>query len=256
MFVRKKKNKSGVISVQVIDKSGGHYKVSKTIGSSSNTLEVDELYAKAKNWIRQTSLQYSLDFEQEDQLVQQVLGSIQSIQIAGIDLLLGEIFDDIGFGQINDKIFKQLVLYRLLYPVSKLKTTEYLYRFQQIDWDEDQMYRYLDKLYKIQKDLVQQISYAHTVKVLGNEPQIVFYDVTTIYFEAEREDDLHQTGFSKELERQLKEKKSTLSASRAIDIASFIFSITYQLPKSKQTLTMLLIKTEEQRLLADLFNWK
>lgn len=202
MFVRKKKNKSGVISVQIIDKSSGHYKVLKTIGSSSKESQVNELYIKAKNWIAQNSLQNALDFEQEDQLVQQVLQSVQSIQIAGIDLLLGKIFDDIGFGKISDKIFKQLVLYRLLYPVSKLKTTEYLYRFQRIDWDEDQVYRYLDKLYKTQKELVQQISYTHTVKILGNEPQIVFYDVTTVYFEAEQEDELCQTGFSKEGKHQ------------------------------------------------------
>lgn len=90
----------------------------------------------------------------------------------------------------------------MLYPVSKLKTTEYLYRYQQIDWNEDQVYRYLDKLYKSQKELVQQISYTHTVKVLGNEPKIVFYDVTTVYFEVEQEDELRQTGFSKEGKHQ------------------------------------------------------
>ncbi len=43
MFVRKKKNKSGVISVQVIDKSSGRYKVIQTIGSSANAQEVERL---------------------------------------------------------------------------------------------------------------------------------------------------------------------------------------------------------------------
>jgi len=36
MYIRKKNNKSGIISIQVIDKSSGKYKVVKTIGSSSN----------------------------------------------------------------------------------------------------------------------------------------------------------------------------------------------------------------------------
>jgi len=40
MFVRKKQNKSGVISVQIIDKSSGKYKVVKTIGSSSDEKQV------------------------------------------------------------------------------------------------------------------------------------------------------------------------------------------------------------------------
>jgi len=44
MFVRKKKNKSGVISIQVIDKSSGKYKLIKTIGSSATSPEVEQLF--------------------------------------------------------------------------------------------------------------------------------------------------------------------------------------------------------------------
>ena len=114
-----------------------------------------------------------------------------------IELVLGKIFADIGFNQITDPIFKQLVLYRLVYPCSKLNTTEYLYPYYQIYWDENKIYRYLDKLYKSQKQLVQQISYNHTCKLLESHTQIVFYDVTTIYFEVEQEDELRRSGFSK-----------------------------------------------------------
>ncbi len=52
-------------------------------------------------------------------------------------------------------------------------------------------------IYKSQKQLVQQISYNHTCKLLESHPQIVFYDVTTIYFEVEQEDELRRSGFSK-----------------------------------------------------------
>ena len=51
MFIRKKKNPSGVVSVQVIDKSRGLYKVLKTIGSSSDATEIDNLYHQGKKWI-------------------------------------------------------------------------------------------------------------------------------------------------------------------------------------------------------------
>ena len=198
VFVRKKNNPSGVISIQIIDKSTGKYHVVKTVGSSSDALEINALYQEGKRWIQSHAKQSSLDFSQEDALVQQFVDAIQSVRLAGIDLLLGKIFNDIGFNKIKDEIFRHLVFYRLLDPVSKLKTTEYLYRYQQIYWDEDKIYRYMDKLHSKQKELVQQISYEHTVKVLGSEPQMVFYDVTTVYFEIEQEDDLRQTGFSKE----------------------------------------------------------
>lgn len=66
----------------------------------------------------------------------------------------------------------------------------------------NRIYRYLDKLHKSQKETVQQISYQHTLKILNNDISIVFYDVTTLYFEIDREDDLRKTGFSKEGKHQ------------------------------------------------------
>ena len=51
MFFRKKKNKSGVISIQIIDKSGGSYKLIKTIGSSADEFVIDKLVEQAKDYI-------------------------------------------------------------------------------------------------------------------------------------------------------------------------------------------------------------
>lgn len=116
----------------------------------------------------------------------------------GIQYVLGKIFNDIGFNQIKDNLFKDLVLYRLVYPKSKLKTTEYLYRYEQKLYSEDVIYRFMDKLNNRYKDKVQEISIKHTQKILDNTIQAVFYDVTTIYFEIEREDQLRIPGFSKD----------------------------------------------------------
>ena len=77
-----------------------------------------------------------------------------------------------------------------------------MYRYKQIDWDEDQLYRYLDKLYHTQKELIQQISYSHTLQLFDNKIGVVFYDVTTLYFEIDQEDELRKTGFSKEGKHQ------------------------------------------------------
>ena len=51
MFVRKKRNKSGAVSVQIIDKSAG-YKVLETIGSSKDAFKINELVEKANHQIR------------------------------------------------------------------------------------------------------------------------------------------------------------------------------------------------------------
>ena len=158
-FVRCIKNKNGKTYVQIVDKSSGKYKVLKNIGNSSDTEQVNQFMLIGKQYIENQIGLQQFDFSNEIVLYKQILSSIKTHKLAGIDLLLGKIFDEIGFNKIVDPIFKQLVLYRLVYPSSKLKTTEYLYRYQQIYWDENKIYRYLDKLHSTQKELVQQISY-------------------------------------------------------------------------------------------------
>lgn len=202
MFIRQKKNKSGLISIQIIDKSSGKYRVAKTIGSSSDTFVIEKLIIKAKDFIKKHQGTLEFDFTNSSSHIETILNSITSHKLIGIDLVLGQIFDQIGFNILEDELFKDLVLYRLVYPKSKLKTTEYLYRYAQKNYSEDDIYRYLDKLQSKQKELVQQISYDHTRKVLNNEISIVFYDVTTIYFEIDNEDELRKTGFSKEGKHQ------------------------------------------------------
>lgn len=202
MFIRQKKNKSGVISIQVIDKSSGKYKLLKTIGSSSELNQIDKLLLEAQNYIKEIKKLNEFDFSNSNQLIQNVLENITALKLSGIDLVLGKIFNEIGFNKIEDSLFKDLVLYRLVYPKSKLKTTEYLYRFSQKQYSEDDIYRYMDKLYNKQKETVQQLSFDHTQFVLGTEISVVFYDVTTIYFESDNEDELRKTGFSKEGKHQ------------------------------------------------------
>jgi transposase len=198
MFLRKKVNKSGVISVQIIDKSSGKYKVYKTIGSSSDLNEVDSLFLEGRRIILEAQKAQEFDFTDYRKIYSDVLSSIVSQKTIGIQYVLGKIFNDIGFNQINDNLFKDLVLYRLVYPKSKLKTTEYLYRYEQKLYSEDVIYRFMDKLNNRYKDKVQEISIKHTQKILDNTIQAVFYDVTTIYFEIEREDQLRIPGFSKD----------------------------------------------------------
>lgn len=202
MFVRQLKQKNGKTYVQVIDKSSGRYKVVKSFGSASFVSDINSLSEKAARWLKSNSGLVELDFENEVLQVNQILSGITSHKLAGIELVLGRIFDEIGFNKIEDELFRDLVLYRLVYPKSKLKTTEYLYRYAGKDYSEDEVYRYLDKLYNAHKEQVQQISFQHTRAILGQEISVVFYDVTTIYFEVDNEDDLRKTGFSKEGKHQ------------------------------------------------------
>lgn len=198
MFVRKKRNKSGVVSIQVITKLNGRSKLVKTIGSSSDNAEIEKLVEQGNRFIEHFGGQQSLDFSTKNSLIKSALTSITTHTEIGTDLLLGKIYDEVGFSKIDNYVLKKLVIARLSNPVSKLKTSEYLLDNKGVDLPIQQIYRYLDKLYSRQKDHIQQISYQHTLKVLDGVISVVFYDVTTLYFQIDDEDEIRKRGFSKE----------------------------------------------------------
>ena len=87
--------------------------------------------------------------------------------------------------KINDSILKDLVVARICQPKSKSATVDYLKGCFDEDVSLDKIYRYLDILQSTQQSTVQQISVEHTRKILGGKIGLVFYDVTTLYFETD-----------------------------------------------------------------------
>ena len=204
MFLRKLKNRSGSISIQVISKTRGKYKVLKSIGSGSSEQEIEKLWLIGLQEIERLQAQTKLFVSKTDTVVEQVFEALDnaSIRTVGPELIFGKIYDHIGFNDVREELFRHLVISRLAFPLSKLKTVDYLYRFQGVSLDIDAVYRFLDKLNNTHKQKVEQIAFAHTKKTLGNDISVVFYDMTTIYFEASDEDDLRKTGFSKDGKHQ------------------------------------------------------
>ena len=198
MFVRKKKYPSGNIGVIVVEKIGGKMKELATIGVAYNEDEVENLVHEAKEWIcRENSRRHpQLDLfgdereacDREREEVRRVLSNVSNILLNGCDLILDRTFDRIGFNRIDD-VFRKLVKARLAYPTSKAATVEYLKNHFDEDVDLSKTYRYLDKLSGHQHEIVQDISLRHTAKLFGGNIGVLFYDVTTLYFEADYEDD-------------------------------------------------------------------
>jgi hypothetical protein len=67
---------------------------------------------------------------------------------------------------------------------------DYLQSYFEEDIEIDKIYRYLDRLYNTQQERIQQISVEHTKGILGGRIGLVFYDVSTLYFEADYSDEL------------------------------------------------------------------
>ena len=200
MFVRKKRNKSGSISIQVINKSNG-YRVLKTVGAAREPEEIERLVELGQVFITRQNNQYSL-FPQDEHDNAVVLDFVRtlpnaSIRTIGPELIFGRLFDEIGFDAIGERLFRDIVVARLVNPTSKLKTVDYLYRYQGKTISPDSIYLFLDRLNDRHSQQAQQIAYQHSRKILKCI-NAVFYDMTSLYFEAEDEDDLRKIGFSKD----------------------------------------------------------
>ena len=170
------------------------------MGSSADVAEIERLLQQARNLMPQLTAQSSIHFDalKEKEFEDAVFDSIKDFTLTGPELILGKLFNEIGFNAVKDELFRHMVITRLIYPVSKLKTIDYLYKYKGIMIERNKIYRYLDKINSMYKEQIQQISYHHTLMILNNALSVVFYDVTTLYFEIEEEDDLRKAGFSKE----------------------------------------------------------
>lgn len=200
--MRKKKNKSGSVSVQIISKQHGRYIVEQTVGCSKDPDELEKLALIAKSIIANPEHQQKLFSvkSKEDLVIESFVEQLRNsdIRTLGPELIFGALFDRIGFHSIPNDLFRHIVIARLAYPTSKLKTVDYLYRYRGIQMDVVDVYRFLDKLNKTYKEKVERIAYEYTHTRLKGNIAVVFYDMTTLYFEAEDEDDLRKIGFSKD----------------------------------------------------------
>jgi transposase len=199
VFIRKNRNRSGSYSIQIVSKRAGRYKVIKTIGSGRSNQEVEFLYQRARQELQRIEGTSSLFVNRDDALIEGFVNNLKNsqVQVIGPELIFGKIYDAIGFNQVDNILFRHLVITRLYQPGSKLKTIDYLQRFLSIEKKVDEIYRFLDELSGQLKYQVEQIVFEHTKSVLGGKISIVFYDLTTLHFEASDEDDLRRTGFSK-----------------------------------------------------------
>ncbi len=201
MFIRKNKNRSGSVSVQIIQKINGKNKVLKTIGCSNSYQEHEKLLLVAKNEMERLEGLQSLFIEPEDLLIESFINNLENgqFQIIGTQLVLGKIFDKIGYSKLSiNQLFKNLVLCRLVYPGSKLKTVDYLKNHFNQSISVYSIYRFLDQLQSKYKSDIEHITFLHTKKIHKDKISVAFYDMTTLFFEASEEDDLRKIGMSKD----------------------------------------------------------
>jgi len=214
--VRKKKNASGSVSIHIVDRTNRGYKVVESLGSSKDPNVIEGLYNQALQRIDEIecNLFYATQTNSKKELLKKLLSeyTTQDFVPIGDELIFGRLFDEIRcskiFEDLNTEVrkikekqflFKSLVISRILYPGSKLELIHYLDYFKQQEISEDKIYRFLDTIYKNKiKEEIERCVFEHSKKIMEGRITVTFYDVTTLHFESESEDDLRRIGFSKE----------------------------------------------------------
>ena len=235
MFIRKKLNKSGTVSVFVLSTTKSRkQRLVKSFGSAhpNDTAAMEKLMQQASSFIQEMEGPSLPHIYEEEDVIDGFVSSLNNtqVQVAGPELVFGTLYDRIGYGAIRNRMFRNIVICRLFNPGSKLKTVDYMERYLHVTYSVDQIYRFLDNLCHRKeeeekdsdgrkpeiaagesestspakprpadfKTLVEYIAYSYTKKMVGDGISVCFYDMTTLYFEAAEEDDLRKCGFSKD----------------------------------------------------------
>lgn len=197
MRIRTVKTASGKHALQVVSKYQGKLKVHKHIGTYENDTQKQILHDKAIKYIEEENHQISL------------IEHLTSIKLKDIIVtenkplfayqLFSHCFEKIGFSSYPDEIIKDLVIARLYQPTSKLETQEILTDLFEKTYSIKTIYRHLKKSLDLGiKDHFQKALIDFSRNELKDNLKLIFYDVTTLFFESQIKSQLRDFGFSKD----------------------------------------------------------
>jgi transposase len=130
----------------------------------------------------------------------------ESRSVEGIHEVYGALYEQLGLGcafgdrtRRSGEIFKEMVLARVASPRSKKGTTDYLERQFGQRLDVNAVYRMMDRLNAPRIEALKKKIYTETVSLFDQKLDVVFFDVTTLYYESFEEDDFRKNGMSKDM---------------------------------------------------------
>jgi len=217
VFVRKVRTASGAVAVQVMRKAGGRDELVEHVGSAHTDAELGVLLERARRIAAEG--QQVLDFEvpipvervddvadwragelvRPDRPPAGVSGAGRTVGTSSRLLydVLAAVYDRLGFNVVGDAVFRDLVIARIVEPTSKADSMRVLTDLGADVVSYRTIQRHLAQMgpggYR---DLIATRCFAHAGDTGGLS--LILYDVTTLYFEAEKEDELRRVGFSKE----------------------------------------------------------
>jgi hypothetical protein len=210
--LRTTKTSSGATAVQIVRYKDRKKIIVKHIGSAHTPEELASLMQLAHIWIEQTTRQQPLfksARKQSATLLPLDKSEYLGVRYTFIYDALTQLFRLFGFHKFQNQLLLDLVLMRIIQPVSKLESLEYLSEMFGIQYGKSSLYEAI-KLFPTLKTTVEEKVVSFAGEHYQFDFSIVFYDVTTLYFESFTQDEdtidekgetmkgLRKNGFSKD----------------------------------------------------------
>jgi hypothetical protein len=201
--IRKVTTASGKTAIQVVRYENQKTFIIKHIGSAANEEEKKKLINLAHNFIishfQLTPLFpaiFGLEQKQYHLVAVENLNFTKTYHTFAYEFL-SYFYDLNGFGKMNNEFLRDLSIIRIIEPTSKLKSIELLGEYFAKRHSAISIYKRLLQITNLGSDIqAQAVDYAK--KYLYFNFTIVFYDVTTLYFETDHDDSLRKYGYSKD----------------------------------------------------------
>ena len=219
-FIRKVRTASGATAVQIAEYSGGRQRIVAHVGSAHTVVELGVLLELAGELLTDPA-QLVLDVDAAPtprvaDLLERpgeatlfgAAGGAPEVSRAGAGRVVGTdsrvlfaalaaVYADLGFDALDDLVFRDLVLARVVEPTSLLEASRVLSDLGQTPASYATMKRALTRVVTgAFRDEIALLCFDHAAT--AGDISLILYDVTTLYFEAEKEDGLRKVGYSKE----------------------------------------------------------
>ena len=224
MKIRVVKTASKASAVQVVRYQNNKRVILQHVGSAHTDEDLNELILIAQEWIKDYSNQLSIfPDEHPNRLLHLNHCTFMGVKYHFFYELIHSIQDKIGFGNLP-VLLNDLVAIRIFEPASKLRSLELMEQFFGIEHSRKTYYKIAPNCIELKKTVEEKVI-AFAKENYAFQFDIVFYDVTTLYFETFEEDELRKNGFSKDNKSQQPQVLIALMVSKeGFPIAYEVFS--------------------------------
>jgi len=217
-YVRKVRTASGAVAVQVVRKHRGQRTILAHVGSAHTDAQLGILLEQARRIAAQDQGVLDIEVPVRSQSIDRIAdwrtgtlplspgvgkgapapaGRTAATHSRLLYDLLGAVYDWLGFDIVADAVFRDLVIARIVEPTSKVDAARVLADLGADTVSYRTIQRHLGKVNTANyREQIAAKCFTHAADRGGLS--LLLYDVTTLYFEAENEDDLRKVGYSKE----------------------------------------------------------